>query len=61
MPIDDLSDSNFVPVTLERAKSTKRPNIVPILDIDKVPLYASDSDSHSEESQTKNKRGPNPK
>lgn len=39
----DLSDSNLVPVTLERAKSNHRPAFVPKLDIGKIPIYSSDS------------------
>ena len=46
----DLSNSNFVPVTLERAKSNNRPEIVPKLDIQKVPIYSSDSSQYSEDS-----------
>ena len=60
----NLSDSNFVPVTVKKAHEQKRPAIVPKLDLMQMPKnYDSDSSSEEEEvnSAGKPRRGPNPR
>ena len=62
MAQSDLSDSNFVPVTLQKAYNKRRPANVPKLDLQAIPHYDSDSssDSDAEDEEGKAKRGPNP-
>lgn len=63
IPEGDLSDSNLLPVTVQKASKPRRPAIVPLLDLYQVPLYDSDesSDDDEENSDNKQKRGPNPR
>eukprot|EP00347_Sterkiella_histriomuscorum_P013404 403364835 len=60
----NLSDSNFVPVTVKKAQEQKRPAIVPKLDLMQMPKNI-DSDSSSDEEEVnsagKPRRGPNPR
>ncbi|CDW77231.1 UNKNOWN [Stylonychia lemnae] len=59
-----FSDSNYLPVTVQKAKAQKKPSIVPKLDLMRMP-HQKDSDSSSDslgqDSEGKPKRGPNPR
>ena len=59
----DMSDSNFIPLSIEKAIVKKRPTCVPKLDLMSLPHHISDtsSDSDEEDSHGKPKRGPNPR
>lgn len=63
----ELSDSNFVPINIEKPLRIKRPSCVPPLDLFSMPHYEESSSSSSEESGSeengkhKNNRGPNPR